>query len=66
MFVLFFLIAIYLSGSLKKLLSQVYIAMSSLKRIVNEYQLPLMKLFAVNNNYLLLIKIFTVNIIIYR
>ena len=66
MFVLFFLIAIYLSGTLKKLLSQVYIAMSSLKRIVNEYQLPLMKLFAVNNNYLLLIKIFTVNIIIYR
>ena len=60
MFVLLVLIVIYISGSLK-LSPQVYIAMSSLRRAVNEYHLPLIKLFTVNNYNSPLMKLFTVN-----
>ena len=62
MFVLFYVIAIYISGSLKY-----YERNYTLRweRVVNEYHSPLMKSFTVNNNYILLIKIFFVNRIIY-
>ena len=66
MFILFALIAIYISRSLKKYDHKYTLQISSLQRTVNEYDLPVIKLLTVNNNYLPLIKIFTVNKIIYR
>ena len=44
MFVLFFLIAIYISGRLKNNDHKIH------RNIIKEYHLPLMKLFTVNNN----------------
>ena len=60
MFVLFVLIAIYISGTLKNY-DHKYILQFHLCRGDGKYHLPLIKLFTANNNYLPLIKNFTVN-----
>ena len=63
MFALFYVIAIYISGSLKYYERNYTVQQ---ERVVNEYHSPLalMKSFTVNNNYILLIKIFFINRII--
>ena len=60
MFILFYLTAICISGSLKNYDRKYAV------NVINEYHLPLIKVFTVNNGYLPLIKIFTVNRIICR
>ena len=65
MFVLVVLIAIFISG-ISKNYNHKLTAMSPLQRMFYGYNLPLIKLFTVNNNYLPLIKTFTVHRIIYR